>query len=53
MDLPLHPSLPLVPFEKWGIDFIGQFYPSSSRGTKYIIVATKYHKMGRSQSSQG
>jgi hypothetical protein len=23
MDLPLHPSLPLVPFEKWGIDFIG------------------------------
>jgi hypothetical protein len=23
MDFPLHPSLPLVPFEKWGIDFIG------------------------------
>ncbi len=40
MDLPLHPSLPLVPFEKWGIDFIGQVYPSSYRGMKYIIVAT-------------
>jgi hypothetical protein len=42
MDLPLHPSLPLVPFEKWGIDFIGQVYPSSSKGMKYIIVATEY-----------
>jgi len=50
MDLPLHLSLPLVPFEKWGIDFIGQVYPSSSRGMKYIIIATEYfRKMSRSQ----
>jgi hypothetical protein len=28
MDLPLHPSLSLVPFEKWGIDFSGQVYPN-------------------------
>jgi hypothetical protein len=32
----------LVPFDKWGIDFIGQVYPSSSRGMKYIIVAIEY-----------
>jgi len=42
MDLVLHPSLPLVFFEKWGIDFIGHVYPSSSRGMKYIIIITKY-----------
>jgi len=42
MDLPLHPSLPLVPFDKSGIDFIGQVYPSSSKGMKYIIVTTEY-----------
>jgi hypothetical protein len=40
MDLPLHPSLPLVPFEKWG--FEKWVYPSSSRGMKYIIVTTEY-----------
>ena len=42
MSLPLQVSLPLVPFEKWGIDFIGEIHPSSSRGMKHIIVATEY-----------
>jgi hypothetical protein len=31
LDLPLNPSLPLVPFEKWGIDYIGPIHPTSSR----------------------
>ncbi len=42
MALPLHISLPLAPFEKWGIDYIGEVHPNSSRGMKHIIVATEY-----------
>ena len=42
MDLPLHPSLPLVPLEKWGIDYVGPITPTSSRRNQYIIVATEY-----------
>jgi len=42
MHLPLHISLPLVPFEKWGIDYVGEIHPHSSRGMAYIIVATEY-----------
>lgn len=42
MQLPLHISLPLVPFEKWGIDYVGEIHPHSSRGMAYIIVATEY-----------
>jgi hypothetical protein len=42
MNLPLNPSLPLAPFEKWGIDYIGQISPASSRRNEYIIIATEY-----------
>jgi hypothetical protein len=42
MALPLNPILPLAPFEKWGIDFIGEIHPSSSNGMRHIIVATEY-----------
>lgn len=42
MQLPLHVSLPIVPFEKWGIDYIGEIHPHSSKGMKHIIVATEY-----------
>lgn len=42
MQLPLHVSLPLVPFEKWGIDYVGEIHPHSSRGMAYIVVATEY-----------
>jgi hypothetical protein len=31
-----------MPFEKWGIDYIGPIHPTSSRGMQYIIVVTKY-----------
>ena len=31
MEMPLHISLPLVPFEKWGIDYVGLVRPNSSR----------------------
>jgi hypothetical protein len=37
---PLTPIIPLVPFEKWGIDFIGPISPVSSQKKRYIILAT-------------
>ena len=40
--MPLHISLPLVPFEKWGIDYVGPVHPNFSRGMVYIVVATEY-----------
>ena len=42
MEMPLHISLPLVSFEKWRIDYVGEVHPHSSRGMAYIIVATEY-----------
>ena len=39
---PLTPIVPLVPFEKWSIDFIGSINPVSARKNRYIILATDY-----------
>jgi hypothetical protein len=39
---PLTPIIPLAPFEKWGIDFIGSISPVSSQKKRYIILATDY-----------
>ena len=42
MELPLHVTLSLVSFERWGIDYIGVVHPHSSTGKAYIVVATEY-----------
>lgn len=42
MELPLHVSLPLIPFEKWGIDNVEEVHPHFSKGMAYIVVATEY-----------
>ena len=42
MEMPLHVSLILVPFEKWGIDYVGEVHPHSSREMAYIVIATEY-----------
>jgi hypothetical protein len=42
MEMPLPVLLPLIPFEKWGIDYVGEVHPQSSKGMKYIVVATEY-----------
>ena len=41
--MPHQPVLPLEPFQKWGLDFIGPFTPATARmGSRYILVATDY-----------
>ena len=40
---PLTPIIPLGPFAKWGIDFIGPINPcSKTHRNRYIILATDY-----------
>jgi len=38
---PLHPILPLGPFEKWGIDLMGPL-PVTRKGNQFIVVVTNY-----------
>ena len=41
--MPHQPILPLEPFQKWGLDFVGPFTPAGTRtGNKYILVDTDY-----------
>ena len=39
---PLTPIIPISPFEKWRIDFVGPINPVSARRNRYIILATDY-----------
>ena len=39
---PLTPIIPLIPFEKWSIDFIGLINPVNTWKRRYIILATNY-----------
>ena len=38
----LNPIIKSWPFRGWAIDLIGQIFPSSSKGHKFILVATDY-----------
>ena len=38
----LHPIIKPWPFRGWGIDIIGQIYPYSSKGHRFILAATDY-----------
>lgn len=42
MLLPLILSLLLLPFEKWGIDYVGHVHPTSSYQMAYIILVVDY-----------
>jgi hypothetical protein len=42
--MPHQPVLPLEPFQKWGLDFIGPFKLTAAQtGNKYILVAIDYY----------
>ena len=42
IEMPLHVSLSLIPFEKCGIDYVGEVHPHFSKGMAYIVVAMEY-----------
>ena len=45
--MPHQPVLPLEPFQKWELDFVGPFTPATARtGNKYILVARNYCTKG-------
>ena len=43
--MPHQPVLPLQPFQKWGLDFVGPFKPTAARtDNQYVIVVTDYYR---------
>jgi hypothetical protein len=38
----LHPIIKPWPFRGWGLDFIGQIHPPSSKGYRFVLVAIDY-----------
>jgi hypothetical protein len=38
----LHPIIKPWPFRGWGLDFMGEINPSSSKGHRFVLVATDY-----------
>jgi hypothetical protein len=38
----LHPIVKPWPFRGWGLDFLDEIHPSSSKGHKFVIVSTYY-----------
>ena len=38
----LHPIIKPWPFRGWGLDFIGEVHPSSSKGHRFVLMATDY-----------
>lgn len=40
-EMPLYPQIIVIPFDKWGMDFVGPIDPPSN-GKSYILVCTDY-----------
>ena len=38
----LRPIVKPWPFRGWALDFVGQIYPASSKGHRFVLVATDY-----------
>jgi hypothetical protein len=39
----MNPIVKSWPFRGWGLDFIGEIHPRSSKGHQFILVATNYY----------
>jgi hypothetical protein len=39
---PLHPIVKPWPFRGWGLDFIGEVHPSTSKGHRFVLATTDY-----------
>ena len=42
LSFPLKSIAVNAPFQQWGLDFIGEIYPSSSEQHKWILTATDF-----------
>ena len=42
LPLPIKPTTTKIPFQQWGLDFIGEIHPPSSAQHKWILTATNY-----------
>eukprot|EP00253_Pinus_taeda_P011350 PITA_11350 len=42
LPLPLKPVSVEIPFQQWGLDFVGEIHPSSSGPHKWILTTTDY-----------
>jgi transposase InsO family protein len=38
----MHPIIKPWPFRGWGLDFIGEMHPSSTKGHRFILMTTDY-----------
>jgi hypothetical protein len=38
----LHSIIKLWPFRGWGLDFVGEVHPSSTKGHRFVLLATDY-----------
>jgi hypothetical protein len=38
----LHPIIKVWPFRGWGLDFVGEIHPSSSKGHRFVLVTMNY-----------
>jgi hypothetical protein len=42
LDSMFHPIIKPWPFRGWGLDFVREVHPSSSKGHRFVLVATDY-----------
>jgi hypothetical protein len=38
----MHPIIKPCPFKGWGLDFIGEIHPPSTKGHQFILMPTDY-----------
>jgi hypothetical protein len=38
----LHPIIKSWPFCGWALNFVGQIHPASSKGHRFVLIATDY-----------